>query len=56
MARMTWSRSLDDCVYAGFTFKKKHYEWDDIDCVYYSDDSDEDFFMEVPRTAVVDMY
>lgn len=56
MARMTWSRSLDTCVEAGFTFRGTHYEWNDFDCLYYSDDSDEDYFMEIPRKAVVDMY
>jgi hypothetical protein len=56
MARMTWSVVLKDCVYAGFTYKKKHYEWDDIDCLYYSDISDEDYFTKVPENAIVDMY
>lgn len=56
MARMTWSRSLDNCVYAGFIYRRHHYEWNDIDCLYYSDDSDEDYFAEVPEGALLDTY
>lgn len=58
--KMVYSDSLDEDVIAGFTIEDEeegtmHYSWHDEDCVYYWDDSDESFYMEVPKGAVVDM-
>ena len=62
---MIYSDSLCEMVVAGFTRQKVyfgndgikkcrpiHYTWNDEDCVYYSDDTDEDFYMEVPQNGI----
>lgn len=51
---MIWSESLEKMVHSGFTIKDdddidKHYSWNEEDGLYYNDDTDEDYFMEVPR-------
>lgn len=46
-----YSDSLDEMVLKSFIYKGKRYIWNDLDCVYYNADSDEDWFMEVPETA-----
>lgn len=43
-----YSHSLDDIVLKAFYYKGKHYTWNDIDCVYYDDDTEENYFMDVP--------
>lgn len=58
--KMVWSDSLDEEVIAGFSIEDdeegtKHYTWNDDDCVYYWDEADDDYYMEVPNGAVVDM-
>lgn len=30
---------------------KKHYTWNNDDMVYYNDDTDEDYFMEIPKNG-----
>lgn len=57
--KMVYSESLDEDVIAGFTIEDEeegtmHYSWHDEDCVYYWDDSDESFYMEVPKGAKLD--
>lgn len=57
--KMVYSESLDEDVIAGFTIEDEeegtmHYTWHDEDCVYYWDDSDESFYMEVPKGAKLD--
>lgn len=62
--KMVYSDSLCKMVVAGFTrqriyfgndgitkCKPIHYTWDDSDCVYYNDDTDNDFYMEVPKNG-----
>ena len=46
-----YSDSLNEMVVREFKKKKKKYEWDDLDLVYYNVDSDEDYFQEVPKGA-----
>ena len=58
--KMIWSDSLDENVVAGFTIEDevdgtKHYTWNDDDCVYYWDEADDDYYMEVPMGAKVDV-
>ena len=54
MKKMIYSDSLDIMVYSGFTLGKNHYTWHDLDCVYYNDDCEEDFYMEIPHDAIRD--
>ena len=55
---MIWSESLENMVHSGFTIRDdgidKHYSWNDEDCVFYNDDTDEDYFDKVPDGAVFD--
>ena len=51
---MIYSDSLECMVHKGFTYKGKHYTWNDADCVYYWDESDDDYYMEIPDRALVD--
>lgn len=44
-----YSNSLEKMVVKSFYYKNQRYVWNDSDCVYYSDDSDEDWFSEVPE-------
>lgn len=48
-----YSDSLDEMVIRSFYHKNKHYTWNDLDCVYYSDQSEEDYFFEIPVNAVL---
>ena len=48
-----YSDSFDEMVQKDFTYKGNKYTWNDIDCVYYNDNGDEDdFFMEIPEGAI----
>lgn len=47
----TYSHSLDDIVVASFKWHGKRYVWHDLDCVYYSEESEEDIWMTVPDDA-----
>lgn len=31
--------------------RKKHYLWNNDDMVYYNDDTDEDYYMEIPKNG-----
>lgn len=53
--KKVWSKSLQDFVTSGFTVGDEHYTWNDRDCLYYWDDSDEYWYSEVPYNAKVDM-
>ena len=47
------SDSFDEMVQKDFTYKGKHYTWNDSDCLYYNDNGDEDdYFMEIPEGAI----
>lgn len=62
---MIYSDSLNIMVVSGFMlykvvfsdsgyqiFKRGHYTWNDRDCLYYSDDTDESFFNTVPKNGL----
>ena len=62
MSRLIYSDSLCEMVESGFSItavlfgdngykvcKSIHYTWNDEDCVYYNDDVDGDFYMEIPK-------
>ncbi len=46
-----YSHSLDDMVVESFYWNDQHYTWNDADCVFYNDKSDEDYWMTVPDNA-----
>lgn len=64
MYKMVYSNSLDCMVVKGFTVytvyidkrgleayklgKGKHYTWNDEDCLYYYDESDEEYYDGIP--------
>lgn len=49
-----YSDSLDEMVVKSFFYKKKHYTWNDFDCIYYEDDSEEDYLSDIPAGAIFD--
>ena len=54
MNKMIMSESLDEMVVAGFTVGGEHFTWNDDDCVYWSDDVDDEYFQEIPKNADID--
>ena len=55
--KVRWSNSLGCAHIVGFTYKKHHYVWNDMDCVFYDEtEGDESYMMEVPSGAVLDCY
>ena len=46
-----YSHSLDDMVVESFYCNGQHYTWNDADCVFYNDATEEDFWMTVPDDA-----
>lgn len=52
--KMVWSEVNEAMVVKGFTFKNKHYTWCESDEVYYRDDVDDTYMMEIPAGAVED--
>lgn len=49
--RYIYSDSLDDMVVESFYWNARHYTWNDADCVFYNDESEEDYWMTVPDDA-----
>jgi hypothetical protein len=49
-----WSENQETMIDKGFTYKGKHYTWDEADEVYYRDDVDDNYFMEIPEGAKID--
>ncbi len=54
---MIYSETLDEMIFKGFYMKKKngeyrHYTWNEPDCLYYADETDELWYDEVPSNAV----
>lgn len=49
--KYTYSKSLNDMVVESFYWNGRHYTWHDEDCVYYNDETDEDYWMTVPDDA-----
>ena len=54
MAKMIWSENTGDMVYKGFTYKGKHYTWAEADELYYRDEVDDTYLMEIPKEADLD--
>ena len=54
---MIYSDTLDEMIIKGFYIKNneeyRHYSWNDLDCVYWSDDVDDRFYYEVPQNAIL---
>ena len=46
-----YSESLNDMVVKSFFWNGSHYTWNDADCVFYNDESDDDYWMTVPDDA-----
>ena len=57
MGKMIWSDSQEQMVVKGFARIANgfrfHYTWNDADEVYYNDEDEEDFYMEVPKSGRV---
>ena len=51
---MIWSDSLEEMVHVGFSYGIYHYSWNDEDCIFCNDATDEDYFMEAPDGAFFD--
>lgn len=56
-SKRIYSPSLGEMVISDFYMKRKsggynHYIWNDYDCVYYHEDTDEKFYFSVPSTAI----
>ena len=51
---MIYSDSLECMVHKGFSYHHSHYTWNDEDCVYWNDDTDDDYYMEIPSDAIPD--
>ena len=65
--KMIYSDYLGTMIPAGFTIRKvlfdrqgnepykickqKHYTWDETDLLYYSDEIDDDYYMEIPKNG-----
>lgn len=54
MGKMIWSENEGAMIYKGFTYRGKHYTWDEADEVYYRDDVDDTYLMEIPKEAELD--
>ena len=57
MNNMIYSDSLGGMIIKGFYMKKingeyRHYTWNDEDCVYWADDVDDRYYMEIPKNAI----
>ncbi len=46
-----YSHSLNEMVVKAFIYKGERYEWNDRDCLYYSESSDEQWFDDMPEGA-----
>lgn len=51
--KYVYSHALDEMVLERFMYHGQVYIWNDIDMVYYSEDSDEDWFQEVPEDICI---
>lgn len=49
--KCVFSDSLNEYVVYGFQVGLHHYTWNDDDCVYYRDDSDESWYSELPKES-----
>lgn len=48
-----YSNSLNCMVVKEFIYKGKHYTWNDTDCLYYWNESDETWLEEIPDGAII---
>ncbi len=51
--KYVYSDYLEKMIPFRFQFKNKTYEWNELDLVYYNIDTDEDYFEELPKGAVI---
>lgn len=49
-----YSDYLEEMIPVGFTVDTVHYTWNEEDLVYWSDETDDDYYMEVPKRAILD--
>lgn len=54
MEKMIYSNSLGEMVNAGFTKGKYHYTWNDSDCLYYNDEIEDIYYIEIPLNCILD--
>lgn len=54
MAKMIWSENQESMVVKGFVYRGKHYTWCEADELYYRDDVDDIYLMEIPAEAKLD--
>ena len=47
-----WSKNLNDLVVREFFYRGDKYIWNEDDCVYYHEDTNEKYFMEMPKNAI----
>ena len=58
MAKMIYSDTVGGMIPKGFKRLKKdgeyrHYTWNESDAVYWADDVDDRYYMEIPATNVI---
>ena len=58
MNNMVYSDSLEKMIIKGFYLKTvsglyRHYTWNDKDCVYWADDVDDRYYLEIPKNAIL---
>lgn len=46
-----YSDSLGEMVVKAFIYKGERFEWNDTDCLYYSEHTDERWFEDIPVSA-----
>lgn len=46
-----YSNSLGEMVVKAFIYKGERFEWNDADCLYYSDSTDERWLEDLPVNA-----
>lgn len=49
-----YSDYLEKKIPVGFTVDTVHYSWCEEDLVYWNDETEEDYYMEVPTNADLD--
>ena len=52
--KQIYSDYLEKMIPSGFTVDGTHYTWDEDDLLYWSDETDEDYYMSIPNNAVLD--
>lgn len=47
--KFIYSESLEKWIIGKFKYCDVWYVWNDFDCIYYSEDSDENYFVSLPN-------